>query len=110
MIVLQVGRIGADGEPASVLTPALLERVFGGRANIVIDPASGAPVCLPYALVAPEGMPTPSMGPQFLLTPMLKPVRAVDQNKARLSYRSTTLPSRPSWPAWRSAARTSSSG
>lgn len=50
MVVLQRGRIVADGLPVAVLTPALLERVFGVRANIVTDPASGTPVCLPYAV------------------------------------------------------------
>jgi iron complex transport system ATP-binding protein len=51
MVVLQRGKIVADGVPLEVVTPALLERVFGVHANIVIDPASGTPVCLPYAVV-----------------------------------------------------------
>jgi iron complex transport system ATP-binding protein len=56
MVALQQGRIMADGAPIAVLTPVLLEQVFGVRANIVIDPASGTPVCLPYAVVpAPSG-------------------------------------------------------
>lgn len=56
MVVLQQGRIVADGAPMAVLTPVLLEQVFGVRANIVSDPASGTPVCLPYAVMpAPAG-------------------------------------------------------
>lgn len=51
MVALQQGRVVADGAPKAVLTPVLLEQVFGVRANIVIDPASGTPVCLPYAVV-----------------------------------------------------------
>jgi len=49
MVVLNHGRIVADGEPGRVLTPALLAEIFKVRANIVIDPATGTPVCLPYA-------------------------------------------------------------
>lgn len=51
MIALDDGRIVADGTPTQVLTPELLARVFGVRANIISDPASGTPICLPYASV-----------------------------------------------------------
>jgi iron complex transport system ATP-binding protein len=52
MIVLKRGQIVADGAPHSVLTTELLADVFGVRANILLDPASNTPVCLPYAVVA----------------------------------------------------------
>ncbi len=52
MVVLNQGRIVADGVPHTVLTPQLLADVFGVQANIVTDPASNTPVCLPYAVVA----------------------------------------------------------
>lgn len=54
MVVLQQGYIVADGPPADVLTPTLLGDVFNVRANIIIDPASNTPVCLPYAVVSRE--------------------------------------------------------
>ena len=54
MVVLQQGRIVADGQPAAVLTPTLLANVFNVRANIITDPASKTPVCLPYAVVSRE--------------------------------------------------------
>lgn len=58
MIVLNRGRVVADGAPHAILTPDLLEAVFNVRVNIVTDPAGGTPVCLPYALAAA----TPSNG------------------------------------------------
>jgi iron complex transport system ATP-binding protein len=57
MVVLKQGRIVADGTPVAVLNPALLEQVFGVRANIITDPASGTPVCLPYAVVPAPSAP-----------------------------------------------------
>jgi iron complex transport system ATP-binding protein len=50
MIVLNNGAIAADGSPSAVLTPALLADIFGVHVNIVTDPATGTPVCLPYAV------------------------------------------------------------
>jgi iron complex transport system ATP-binding protein len=49
MVVLQQGRVVADGAPHSVLSATLLAQVFGVCATILIDPVSAAPVCLPYA-------------------------------------------------------------
>ncbi|MEM7736181.1 MAG: ABC transporter ATP-binding protein [Deinococcota bacterium] len=48
MLVLQQGKIVADGSPHEVMTPELLLRVFKVHVNIVNDPATGQPVCLPY--------------------------------------------------------------
>lgn len=52
MVVLNRGAVVADGPPHAVLTPELLAEVFKVRVNIVTDPASGTPVCLPYAVAA----------------------------------------------------------
>lgn len=51
MIVLQEGSIVADGTPADVLNPTLLADIFNVHANIIEDPASGSPICLPYDTV-----------------------------------------------------------
>lgn len=51
MVALNRGQIVADGPPAAVLTPMLLAEVFNVRATIITDPASGTPVCLPFATV-----------------------------------------------------------
>jgi iron complex transport system ATP-binding protein len=54
MVVLNHGRIVADGPPHTVVTPELLAEVFHVRAHIITDPASNTPVCLPYAVVSRE--------------------------------------------------------
>jgi iron complex transport system ATP-binding protein len=53
LIVLNEGRVVADGAPGAVLTKTLLADVFKVQANIVIDPDSGSPVCLPYRTAIP---------------------------------------------------------
>jgi iron complex transport system ATP-binding protein len=53
LIVLNEGRVVADGAPGAVLTKALLADVFKVQANIVLDPDSGSPVCLPYRTAVP---------------------------------------------------------
>jgi iron complex transport system ATP-binding protein len=55
MVVLKRGAIVSDGEPHDVLTTSLLAEVFGVHVNIIRDPASGVPVCLPYAVMTHEG-------------------------------------------------------
>ncbi|MEK3734349.1 MULTISPECIES: heme ABC transporter ATP-binding protein [Paenibacillus] len=52
MIVLQKGRIVADGEPDEVLTIETLRQAFGIHANVIQDPESGSPVFLPYAIAS----------------------------------------------------------
>jgi iron complex transport system ATP-binding protein len=50
LIILSEGRIAADGQPAEVITPAVLRSVFGVEADIIADPRAGAPLCLVYGL------------------------------------------------------------
>lgn len=49
LIVLDRGRIAADGDPASVLTPGLLRSVYETEALVAPDPATGAPCVFPRA-------------------------------------------------------------
>lgn len=44
LLVLHAGRLAAAGPPAEVLTPALLRQVYGVRARLLPDPASGRPL------------------------------------------------------------------
>jgi ABC-type cobalamin/Fe3+-siderophores transport system ATPase subunit len=58
IIALREGRIAAAGRPAEVITPTILRSVFGVEADIVPDPRTGAPLCIPYGLCAtPENTP-----------------------------------------------------
>jgi iron complex transport system ATP-binding protein len=50
IIALRGGEIAAAGRPAEVVTPAMLREVFGVEADIVLDPRTGAPLCMPYGL------------------------------------------------------------
>ncbi|MBU1305497.1 MAG: ATP-binding cassette domain-containing protein, partial [Alphaproteobacteria bacterium] len=44
LVVLASGRLVAEGAPDAVLTPALLERVYGVRASVLRHPTSGRPL------------------------------------------------------------------
>jgi iron complex transport system ATP-binding protein len=52
IIALSAGRIAAAGRPAEVITPTILRSVFGVEADIVPDPRTGAPLCIPFGLCA----------------------------------------------------------
>ncbi|WP_018788720.1 ABC transporter ATP-binding protein [Micromonospora sp. CNB394] len=47
LVAMKDGRIVATGSPAEVLTPDLLAEVFGLRALVVPDPATGTPLVVP---------------------------------------------------------------
>jgi iron complex transport system ATP-binding protein len=47
MILLDAGRVAADGEPADVMRPDLLSAVYGTPLRVERDPAGGAPWALP---------------------------------------------------------------
>jgi len=44
LIFLKDGAIAAQGNPAAILTEALVEKVFGVKASILLHPASGTPL------------------------------------------------------------------
>ncbi|WP_025717003.1 ABC transporter ATP-binding protein [Paenibacillus sp. 1-18] len=50
MIAIKKGKAEAVGAPTEVMTPDVLREVFGIEADIVTDPRTGVPLCLPYAL------------------------------------------------------------
>lgn len=46
VVVLDGGRVAAEGKPAEVLTPELLQRVYGVAARLLPDPQSGRPLII----------------------------------------------------------------
>lgn len=56
MIAIKQGKAVAYGSPVEVMTVEVLREVFGIEADIVKDPRSGLPLCLPYALVGQPGV------------------------------------------------------
>ncbi|MFV2018115.1 ABC transporter ATP-binding protein [Micromonospora sp. LOL_023] len=49
LVAMKDGRVLASGVPAQVLTPELVEEVFGLRVMVIDDPASGTPLVVPLA-------------------------------------------------------------
>lgn len=45
---MKEGEIVKIGTPGEIITPAVLEEVFRINARVMIDPATGAPVCFGY--------------------------------------------------------------
>jgi len=50
MVAIAQGEVVVAGTPAEVMTPEILRRVFAIEADIVPDPRSGVPLCIPYGL------------------------------------------------------------
>lgn len=47
LVAMRDGRLLAAGDPSEVLTPELVEAVFGMRSHVIPDPVSGRPLVLP---------------------------------------------------------------
>lgn len=50
MVAIKAGTVVREGRPEEVMTPLVLREVFGIEADIVPDPRTGVPLCLPYEL------------------------------------------------------------
>ncbi|RXZ81335.1 ABC transporter ATP-binding protein [Paenibacillaceae bacterium] len=50
MIAIKTGTVAGEGSPQQVMTPEILREVFGIEADVVPDPRTGVPLCLPFAL------------------------------------------------------------
>lgn len=50
LVVIDAGRVVAQGSPTKVITHPLLRRVFGLEAHITLDPDAGTPHVIPYGL------------------------------------------------------------
>ncbi|AWR87265.1 ABC transporter ATP-binding protein [Meiothermus taiwanensis] len=54
LIVVNGGRVVAQGLPEEVLNEQILREVFGLKAHFLQDPETGRPYCIPYALARKE--------------------------------------------------------
>jgi iron complex transport system ATP-binding protein len=54
MITLSEGKVFAAGPPEEVVTPEMLKEVFHVEAEIMPDPRTGVPLCIPYGLHTPR--------------------------------------------------------
>lgn len=52
VVAMRAGAVVAAGSPRQIITPQLLRDVFGVEAEVVHDPRTGVPLCIPYALAA----------------------------------------------------------
>ncbi|SET29623.1 iron complex transport system ATP-binding protein [Paenibacillus sp. NFR01] len=52
MVAIKSGTVVSEGTPERVMTPEVLREVFGIEADIVPDPRTGVPLCLPYELAS----------------------------------------------------------
>ncbi|EUJ19670.1 ABC transporter ATP-binding protein [Listeria aquatica] len=48
MIAIKDGQVAASGAPVDVMTEETLEAVFNVKADIVLDPRTDVPICIPY--------------------------------------------------------------
>ena len=63
MLAISGGKVFAAGTPEDVIVPELLREVFSVEAEIVPDPRTGVPLCVPYELHHPTTR-SPSSGRQ----------------------------------------------
>src|SRR3712207_858782 len=59
VIALSEGRVFDAGPPEEVVTPELLREVFHVEADVVPDPRTAVPLCIPHGLRRQEGAPSP---------------------------------------------------
>ncbi|PWG63135.1 ABC transporter ATP-binding protein [Spiribacter halobius] len=54
LVAMRAGRILAEGPPGEVVTPALVERVFGIASRVIPDPVTGTPLVVPVRSAEPD--------------------------------------------------------
>ncbi|WP_342427359.1 ABC transporter ATP-binding protein [Paenibacillus sp. FSL L8-0158] len=78
MIAIKKGKAEAVGTPTEVMSPDVLREVFGIEADIVTDPRTGVPLCLPYALA---GQPAVSQAVKEMNVEDKQPVGSVAERR-----------------------------
>jgi iron complex transport system ATP-binding protein len=54
MVAIKQGSVVIEGAPEKVMTQEVLREVFGIEADIIPDPRTGVPLCLPFELASTE--------------------------------------------------------
>ncbi len=54
LVAIKAGQVVAAGSPETLMTPELIREVFGVDAEVVKDPRTGRPLCVPFGVVAKE--------------------------------------------------------
>ena len=67
LVAIREGDVYAHGEPHEVLTAEMVRDVFGLEADVVVDARSGSPMCIPYALAAPDDDPETAAAPNEVM-------------------------------------------
>lgn len=49
LVAMREGAVVAEGDPAALVTPELIESVFGLRTQVIADPVTGTPLVVPLA-------------------------------------------------------------
>lgn len=57
LVALKSGTVLYEGKPEEVMTSQMLRDVFGIDADVIPDPRTGAPLCLPYGLAEQNDIP-----------------------------------------------------
>lgn len=70
LVALKTGVVLYEGNPQEVMTSQMLRDVFGIDADVIPDPRTGAPLCLPYGLAGTEAQAAPAP-----VAPAQEPVR-----------------------------------
>lgn len=58
LVALKQGAVLYEGHPQEVMTSQMLRDVFGIDADVIPDPRTGAPLCLPYGLAEEQAKPS----------------------------------------------------
>ncbi|WP_103104841.1 ABC transporter ATP-binding protein [Brevibacillus reuszeri] len=78
MVAISRGTVVAEGSPTEVMTPDMLRKVFNIEADILHDPRTGVPLCLPFELTSAIEQEQPST------SPVSAPAEAVQVEERRL--------------------------
>lgn len=65
MVAIVQGKVVSEGTPEEVVTQPVLREVFGIEADIVKDPRTGVPLCIPYDLVGTEKSEKQALEPEL---------------------------------------------